>query len=115
MLHFLFGIEKNHHHGYYMNIIEKLQLDSRVKECNVVSLNPELTPKFLIFSSKKFPEQSRRAPCGANCSLCEKLINQQCSGCPAFEGYKGNLFKMNEKLHLLVYNKSLILPIAHST
>ncbi len=96
-IHFLFGTEKNHHHYYYMNIIEKLQLDSRVKECRVTSLNPELTPKFLIFSKKQFPETSRRAPCGSNCSLCDKFIDQKCTGCPVFEGYSGNFFKMNEK------------------
>jgi hypothetical protein len=79
-------------------MIEKLQSDSRVKECNIQALYPELFPSFIPFSIQNIPEKNILSPCKANCELCEKYIEQKCSGCPASKAYGGDIFKKFSRL-----------------
>ncbi len=96
-LEILFGIEKSlDFSNQYINTIEKLQLDERVKECNVGSLNPEVLPKFLFFLPKNLPQPGMKTPCGSNCNICEKFIHNKCTGCPGSSAYRGELFKIIE-------------------
>ena len=97
-LQVLFGVEKTSTSpNQYVGIIEQLQLDDRVKECTITSLNPELFPHYLLFSQNNFPVSDKRTPCGRNCSICEKYIDNTCAGCPGFQGYQGQLFKLINK------------------
>ena len=91
----LLGVEKSENKisEQCINIIEKWQLDDRVKDCSIYTLFPELFPEFIVFMPKNLPQKDKIAPCGANCAICEKYIEKKCTGCPAFEGYRGSLFK----------------------
>jgi DNA-binding Lrp family transcriptional regulator len=94
-LQVLFGLEKSSNtiSNSCVNIIEKLQLDARVKECTIQALYPELFPLFIPFTNQNIPEKDLLSPCKANCSACEKYLEQKCMGCPASKAYRGNLFK----------------------
>lgn len=94
----LFGVEKTSDGpNQYVGIIEQLQLDDRVRECSIISLNPELFPFYLLFTENNFLETAERSPCRKNCSICEKFTNNKCAGCPGFEGYRGQLFRLIDK------------------
>ncbi|MHA1266259.1 MAG: winged helix-turn-helix transcriptional regulator [Candidatus Helarchaeota archaeon] len=98
LLQLLVGAEKStEHSNLYTNFVENLQLDERVKECTVISLNPEITPKYLLFTLKNQLQQNKRAPCGKNCIVCSKYITKKCRGCPAIEWYQGSIFRMARK------------------
>jgi len=94
-LQVLFGIEKasNMISNPCVNMIEKLQSDTRVKECNIQALYPELSPLFLPFAIHNMPEKDLLSPCRANCEACEKYLEKKCTGCPASKVYRGSLFK----------------------
>lgn len=76
-----------------VNIIEKLQSDVRIKECNIHALYPEMFPTFIPFTGQNFPAQEPLSPCKANCEICEKYLELKCDGCPASKAYRGNVFK----------------------
>ena len=98
-LQMLFGIERASDRitNQCINMIEKLQLDDRVRECRVDSLYPELIPHHLIFMEKNIPQSNTLTPCEVNCCICEKYINAKCSGCPAFEGCEEGVFNIKSK------------------
>ncbi|MFX1294866.1 MAG: AsnC family transcriptional regulator [Promethearchaeota archaeon] len=93
-LQILFGIEKgnNSTSNRCVNMIERIQLDERVKECVINYLYPKIFPEFFLFTPKNIPKQSSISPCEINCSLCEKYINKKCDGCPATALFRGNIF-----------------------
>ncbi|MHA1357448.1 MAG: AsnC family transcriptional regulator [Candidatus Helarchaeota archaeon] len=96
-LKLLLGVERTNFQPHqYLPIIERLQLDERIKECNIISLNPELFPQYLIFLDKNFPKSGKIAPCGENCKICENFLVNKCLGCPATEWYRGNVFKIED-------------------
>lgn len=94
-LQVLFGVEKSGDvsSNPCINIIEKWQSDTRVKECTIQALYPELSPLFIPFTIKNMPQKDFLSPCRANCAVCEKFLEGKCMGCPASKSYKGNLFK----------------------
>jgi len=94
-LQVLFGLEKasNTISNPCVNMIEKLQSDTRVKECTIQALYPELFPIFIPFTNQNMPEQALLSPCKTNCTVCEKYLEKKCMGCPASKAYRGDLFK----------------------
>ncbi len=97
-LQVMFGVENSPDRpNQYIGIIEQIQHDDRVKECTISSLNPELFPNYLLFTHRNAPSKDKRAPCGKNCSICEKYIKNMCTGCPGFQEYRGNIFRLSEK------------------
>lgn len=95
----LFGTENLRAHSArkYIHLIEKLQADERVRQCDIISLNPEMMPQFLLFTDRNFPKRDRKRPCDVNCSICEQYINHTCGGCPATEDYTEYLFRTDER------------------
>ncbi len=92
----LLGIEKSMdgQNNQMLAMIQKFQLDERVKECNVINLYPEISPDFLTFAPKNIPDSTQERSCGRDCSLCENYIAKKCPGCPASKHYYPNIFKI---------------------
>ncbi|NHI92232.1 MAG: winged helix-turn-helix transcriptional regulator [Candidatus Lokiarchaeota archaeon] len=92
----LLGMEKNldEENNQVLAMIEKFQLDERIKECNVMNLYPEIAPSFLTMIPKNIPDQSKERSCQRDCDLCDNYIKGKCLGCPATKKYNPNIFKM---------------------
>ena len=92
----LLGMEKNIYedNNLMLVMIEKIQLDPRVKECNVMNLYPEIAPIFLTLTTKNLANGSKNIHCNHNCSLCDNFTSGKCPGCPARKQYNPNIFKM---------------------
>ena len=92
----LLGMEKNidEDNNIILVMIEKFQLDLRVKECNVMNLYPELAPTFLTITLKNIPNGSKIRYCKHDCSLCDYFTSGKCPGCPTRTQYNPNIFKM---------------------
>jgi len=99
----LFGIEKSYggnHNNQMVCMIEKFQLDTRVKECTVVSIHPEMYPIYLVFSPKHLIFNDDSSALGTSCcatrcgSNCENYINSKCPGCPCLGEYEREIFKI---------------------
>ena len=92
----LLGIEKssNEDNNQMVCMIERFQSDERVKESSILSLYPEVFPKFLIFKNSIFEEKSNKSGCNSNCNVCDFYLNKRCPGCPANIVYSESFFKM---------------------
>ena len=93
---FLLGIEKSIDEGNNQMVcmMERFQLDERVKESNVVHLYPEIFPKFLLFKPFNNSKNHFQSNCNSNCEACEFFLNKRCPSCPASKIYSKKFFKM---------------------
>ncbi|NHI92219.1 MAG: winged helix-turn-helix transcriptional regulator [Candidatus Lokiarchaeota archaeon] len=92
----LLGIEKSitEENNQMVCMLERFQLDERVKESSVLSLYPEIFPNYLMFQALNSQKSHFENNCNSNCEICDFFVSNRCPGCPITKIFSEKFFKI---------------------